>query len=330
MENKICFATAFYHAKGEAPNLKYSNDKFDKYYQCMIVLFASIRRFYRQEKCLIFTDRNLPLKYNEMLKYFNIETCIIKNSEIKYINVFNNNFPGCLFTLDVINYFSKNFKKNELLCLLDSDIIMQSDINSIILNNNYANSILGIEIDYSYEKKTNNYSRKDLNILSSIYSKKESIPEEFKYYGGEFYFFGRDSIDDFSKELDTLILFLNSKKELHNNDFTEEHILTILLNNNRRLVKPANDYIKRLWTSDLYHNINNNESKYSLLHMPAEKDKFFNKVFVLIKEDITFIKSMATNKYKTLIYTPIERRNNPSIKKRIVILIKKLSKLIKK
>jgi len=325
MANSIYFATAFYHAEGNSPNIKESTEKFKKYYQCIIVLFATIRRFYKDERLFIFSDKKLPLQYSNLLKAYNIETIILNKNDIFYVNnSFNNKFPGCLFTLDVIDYINnnKNIKDIGKLCLLDSDIVMQNSLQNL--------SDSGIVINYPTQKDTNGQSINSLTIIYNDYYNSKKKIDDFKYFGGEFYLFSDKLINNISKDLKGLRDFLKLNFNTYGNNFTEEHILSIILNNCKE-ASVVDSTIKRVWTTDTYTNINGDEEKYSLLHMPAEKDKLFEEIFSLIKNNNTrYLNSFSDKSYKKILLKAIKSREYPSLMRKIIINSKNIINKLKK
>lgn len=327
----ICFATAFYHAGGSAPNIKKSKNiksKFDKYYKCIIVLFASIRRFNTSENLYIFSDRLLPKKYNSLLEQLNIKTIIIDESKIEYVNNQNldNKFPGCLFTLDVIRYFSedKKFNKFDALCLLDSDIVMQTNNTSIYENVSYNNTAMGIIIDYPLTKKTNGQSIIDLCRIHNDYYHNKINKNQFHYFGGEFLLLSKHMIRKISLEIEHITQHIESNVTIYGKVFTEEHILTVVLNHFNNDIDFNSEIVKRVWTTDTHTNICSNENNYHLLHMPAEKDKLFHEIYnYLDKVGSTYLNNLSNKDYNKLILRSISERKNPTTSRLIKILIKK-------
>lgn len=327
--NKLVFATAFYHIEGESPNLKETNEtsKYEKYYACIIVLFASIRKFYTEEKLILFSDKNITDKYHVLLQYYNVETIIINKNKLIYVNddTLTNSFPGCLFTLDVLNMYTElcNIEKGAQLCILDSDIIMRKKIN-------ITNYMTGIEVPYPIMKKTNGQSRNDLYKIYKDYLVHNTVTiENFRYFGGELIIIPMETLNKISYKIDDIIKFIKSNNS-YGTIFTEEHILSIVFNIFTQDIKDHDNLIKRLWTADTYNNIVGDENNYCLLHMPAEKDSFFNKMYLELSKNNNYFNSLKLDEYLKLSLEAIDNLKNPSLKRYIKILFKKTySKIIK-
>lgn len=330
-KNEICFGTAFYHAEGSAPNIKTENNKFYKYYNCMVVLFSSIRKFYDKEDCVIFTDKQLPSKYKLILEKLKVRIMILNRKDIIFVNKFNNKFPGCLFTLDVLSFFEKNrsLSQHKTLCLLDGDVIMNKKITQLSSLISEEKKISGIILDYNIDKKTNGFSRTMLNTIYNEFYSTSKLNSEFKYFGGEFYYIDHEHINVINKEIKILCNFLENNNTKFGLNFTEEHLLSIVLNNYLDKTIKLNNIIKRLWTTNTYHNITGNELDYCFLHMPSEKEMFFQNTFKLLESNINFINDLNSIDYSKLIKSPINNRLNPPINRQIKIILIKILKFLR-
>ncbi len=336
MNHRICFATAFYHAEGKAPNIKYSatsESKFDKYYRCIIVLFSTIRRFYRDERLILFSDRLISEKYNDLLDYYNIETIVIPHEKIKYVTntKIHNKFPGCLFALDVLNYFEISDLKNDvdILYLLDSDVVMAKDITKFSKQLIMQDKISGLAIDYPIEKNTNGQSRYSLSQIYNTFNHSKISQEDFMYFGGEVLAVPSTQVSLLSKEIEELVQYISSDLEQYGNEFTEEHIFSLILNKIIDKVDLTDDLIKRVWTADSFSNIEGNEEEYRMLHLPAEKDRLFSKLFYLLLKDHKHLTALSNEDYSSLLLEPIVSRQNPPIGRLLTIIVKNIYNKIK-
>ncbi|MDD2451120.1 MAG: hypothetical protein PHU67_04320 [Sulfurovum sp.] len=324
----LCFATAFYHSEGEAPNIKKSADiqkKFDVYYQCIVVMFASLRRFYKEDRMVIFSDALLPNEYQDFLKYLHVETIVLEKKDIIYVNDLRiqNKFPGCLFTLDVFNYVASSKFNNDidLFCLLDSDCIMSHKLAKYPEDLIEKNLIGGIEINYENDHIVNGQSKNTLHkIYNKLFSKETNI-DNFKYFGGEMYMIPSKMIKNISDDVEFIFDYLTHQDKLKdNNEFTEEHILTLAFNKNE--VYLTDNIIKRIWTADVHTNIDGTEKQYAIFHLPAEKKYFFQNMFMSLKLNKNAFFKISDDEYNEMVYKPVYNRINPTLIRRVKIIIK--------
>lgn len=257
--------TCFYHADGKQPNLPNVANKYDVYYKCMAVFFDSARKFHPNEELVIYTDRQIPDQkgiFNRLgVKIEIVKDCkYVENTEVV------NNFPGCLFTLDVIKYLTDKFYDS--VCLFDSDCIFQSDINRVfeIIENGM---ICAHDAEYPVDHTTNGQS------IRSLAERFNYFEDGFVYYGGEFYGFNKRNCNYLNAWMGLYWASILSNEGTRT--YTEEHILSLTLNTTKVHIEPY--LIKRHWTDRSYDNTDGTEHLYSVIHLPAEKNKLFLKLF---------------------------------------------------
>lgn len=275
--NSIC--TAFFHIDGTAPNLKTGNegDKLEVYCRCMIVFFASARAACPKDDLFLFTNKDLPIKYAYQLeKNYSVNIVIISSEKCSYVNGdFKNSFPGCLFTLDVIDYLSKSkdFISRYLnILFLDSDCIIKNPKG--IFDDTAA--VSGLVIDYELKHVVNGQSRASLTEISNNFYQTSEV---IKYYGGEFYCIHSSAMVDLSLDIAELVAWISKNTETYGISFTEEHILSVVLSKGRWEVGNSNGIIKRIWTANTFNNYEPVDENLSIYHLPAEKDKLLKIIF---------------------------------------------------
>jgi len=329
--NNICIGTAFFHVEGHSLNLGKASykEKLEAYYKCMIVFFASARKFHPEAKLVLFSNEKLPDSYTKLLDHYKVHQEILTSGDIKYCNKVDieNNFPGCLFTLDVIDYSNK---KRELLdgcgslMIFDSDCVFLNSIDGI------SSGIGGIDLKYSANHIENKQSRSSLSLIRHAMADKFCGPIIGPYYGGEFYGISVKLLDQIAGDIKNTVEYITSNKDTWGKFFTEEHILSIVYAMNEENIIDKR-IIKRVWTTDTFHNIDGNEKEYKILHYPAEKNSFFQEIYDNIKNDTNLFENMLDEEVKEIALWPIKLRLNPPMLKKIKIMTKtKIKNFIKK
>ena len=117
LDRSILFATAFYHAEGKSPNAWTISEqsKLNMYYCCMVICYASLRRLYKEAQLVLFTNQELPEPFNSQLNSLDVKL-VLCSSRFVGDSIFSNGFPGCLFTLDVIEHLAKAQLENLGMC----------------------------------------------------------------------------------------------------------------------------------------------------------------------------------------------------------------------
>lgn len=281
-ENSLLFATAFYHAAGKAPNAWtfFERSKLTMYYRCMIVCYASIRRLYPEAQLMLFSNRQLPEPFNEHLNQLQVSTVICTS---RYIDdpAFKNDFPGCLFSLDVIEHLVRARSGGfSYLVLLDSDCIVRYRFDAMVdeLVKN-EKTMFAYELGYPANTDINGQSRASLTLALSYFSG-QMVASPIPAYGGEFLAVSANVLPELAKRIEIFWEWMKSEG-VHSlgNGLTEEHVMSVIFAEQKELVHNARKMIKRIWTASVYSNVDGSESQVPIWHLPAEKKRGFAKLY---------------------------------------------------
>lgn len=275
--NYIC--TTFYHSEGKSPNLAGSeniDDKFLAYHQCIVVMFTSAK-IHNDAKLVFFTDRTLPDEIEKKLILLGVEIIIIPRNSIKYVNAFENKFPGCLFLLDGLEYIANQnlFAEDDKFLFVDSDCIVRSKID-------FSEEFSGYKIDLKSDENMNYQSIRSLNSIGEKFYHENKPVEKFKFFGGEYYIFSKKRIDMTCNQISKLVEYISNEADLKGQSFTEEHILSIVMNYED---SPANatSQIERIWMTRGFNNVSQVNIDASIYHLPSEKKKLFFQLYEKLK-----------------------------------------------
>lgn len=307
MKSKL-FCTAFYITDQKAVNVK-GKKLIEIYFNCICVFFASLHRFYPTNKKILFINDHLPARYCELLNNYNVEIVIISSNDLRFVNSINlsNNFPGCLFSLDILCCISRNeekYKEYNSILLLDNDILFANPIDEEI----FDEEIFGYPILYDFQKVVNGKSRATLSYANAIIGNLNAIT----WYGGELIGLDKKYCSIFSSHAEKLFTFFEENSGLFGNQITEEHIYSIILSNYKPNNHLAQKLIKRVWTTYGYNNITGDEKEYKILHYPAEKNKLFIELFNHISTDPLYLSNLNETEYLDIIYSPINSHMFPN------------------
>lgn len=273
--NSILFGTAFYHAPGKSPNAWTISEqsKYGMYYKCMIVFFASLKRIYPHARLVLFTNRTLPAPFDAQLEMLQVETQCCGS---RYVDdpAFNNGFPGCLYTLDVIEHLSNSPEPGmEALVLLDSDCIILHAVDDMLSALKNGEAVYAYESGYPLNGICNGYSKASLTLALSYYTgQMAGMP--IPLYGGEFLGIPAGDIQKLASRIAAFWLWMKSEGQaVFGNGLTEEHVLSVVLGERGWVVNRDGNLIKRIWTADSYSNVDGTEHAIPIWHLPAEKKK---------------------------------------------------------
>lgn len=281
-DNSLLFATAFYHASGRSPNAWTFSErsKLNMYYRCMVVCYASIRRLYPEAQLALFSNRELPDPFKGQLKSLAVSTLIC---ESRYVGdtAFKNGFPGCLYTLDVIEHLALlphcDFSS---LILLDSDCIVRFRLDGLLDKlQSEEGAIYAYEPGYPVNMVANGQSRASLTLALS-YMSRQMIAPPLQLYGGEFYALSAKSLAQLALRIEAFWTWMKAEGiNTFGDNLTEEHVMSVVLAQSGGAVHSASKLIKRIWTASVFSTVDGSESGIPIWHLPSEKKKGFVQLY---------------------------------------------------
>ena len=282
-DSSLLFATAFYHAEGRSPNAWTFSEqsKFNMYYRCMVVCYGTLCRLYPKAQLTLFTNRELPEPFNGQLKSLAVNTVICAS---RYVddNAIKNIFPGCLYTLDVIEHLANQQCDFSKLILLDSDCVVRSRLDDMLDRlEREEEAIYVYETDYrkSVSLVANGQSRASLTLALSYFSG-QMIACPITLYGGEFYAFNASLLPKLAMHIDAFWAWMKTEGiKIFGDTWTEEHVMSAVLAQYGGNVHSASGMVKRIWTAAVHSTVDGSESGLPVWHLPSEKKKGFVKLY---------------------------------------------------
>jgi hypothetical protein len=189
---------------------------------------------------------------------------------------FTNGFPGCLFTLDVIEHLAHQHNEFDYLILLDSDCIMRGRLDGMLekLAGEEA-AIFAYEPGYPTNMVANGQSRASLTLALSYFSG-QLVAAPIPLYGGEFYGLSGKSLPKLAKRIASFWEWMKTVGiATFGDNLTEEHVMSVALAQSGGAVQSAAALTKRIWTAAAFSTVDGSESAIPIWHLPSEKKKGF-------------------------------------------------------
>lgn len=246
------------------------------YWRCLILFFATSRRFNKKEKHLLFTNvKHLPevdgKKISRLLKDLQVEI-IYTDFKYKtpkgYFEMFQNQF----YEFSILEYIVQNNKNPEdNYLILDSDCIFLRSATELFADANET-GFLSFEDDCTTELVIHGLSRKDMKLLYEELLK-EKVNEIPGYHLGEFFLASVKNINTIFSGFLELWPELLRRSELGLPKFNEEaQTLSYLYYRNGFKASPKKTLLKRIWTNPVfYRNVEPTDADVAIWHLPAEK-----------------------------------------------------------
>lgn len=303
--NRHYIATWFYkESKDEAsfyPQLGRKGDSslvHSVYMQIQVPFFTTFKHFNPSSLFLFFTNihkEELPQYLQDMFKALNIEVITLpynKRPPRNWHNAWQNQF----YLYDILEYMGSRMDDYDSLLICDADCICSKPLDGLFDITEKCGSAL-----YEFiTDRTAQINGITLEGMSTFYEKcfQEKPSTPITYYGGEFMAFRGDIIKRINDLYPDVWKFNLECSERNIPKLNEEaHLISIMAEKLKIRNSHANTYVKRMWTSPQFNNINPNDAEYPVWHLPYEKKRglkylfnFFMKEQFVVRSENDFIK----------------------------------------
>jgi hypothetical protein len=332
VDQTVMFATAFYYSAGKAPNAwtLSENSKLAMYYRCMVVCYASLRRLYPEATLVLFSNRELPEPFNAQLKSLEVATELCGNHYVGDSN-FSNGFPGCLFTLDVIETLANKPPPNiKALVLIDSDCVARLRMDPMLADlAGKGKNIYAYPPGYPVTMLANGQSRASLTLALSYLSNR-LIANPIPLYGGEFLGIAIKELPHVAKNIETFWTWMKAQgTEIFGRELTEEHVLSVALADPEMLVRSDAQLVKRIWTADVFSTVDGSENGIAIWHLPAEKKKGFSRLYQYCQRHGGF-SHLEDTEFLALVdkLIPLQHRNQNYPGKKLILRLRNTARTL--
>lgn len=292
------------------------------YWRTIAVLCASIRRAgIPQLDILISTNEAPPSEILGMLNNFDA-VFVRPDFSFKPPKGLYPAFAGAFYLFDTMRY-CRSLSKENIFVFLDPDCLVMNNLEHV-RQLARRRPIIGYELEFEESESINGCSRNDLHaFLRSIGDNDTLAPP--RYFGGELLIVHGGELEKLCELIDGIW-----KLNLSNFEFgkvtlkTEEHVLSIAFAKLAVRSEPDDKIIKRMWTRPSFRNVSFDDKKFSIWHLPAEKRHAFQRLYVLLKNDVDHLTKLDNKEFLDLVSELI--RLNLSFLERPIYLLYPLIK----
>jgi hypothetical protein len=246
------------------------------YWRCVILYFATSRRFNKNEKHILFTNvRELPVidgkKVLAMLKELEVEV-VVTDFKYKtpkgYFGMFQNQF----YEFSILEYIANTARQpDDQYLIMDSDCIFLKSAKPLFAGAK-EQGFMSFEDDCTTDLVIHGLSRINMQALYTdlLGTSVEEIPG---YHLGEFFLASAKNIQLIFEDFLRLWPELLRRHSLGLPKFNEEaQTLSYLYYKNNFVANPARNLMKRIWTNPVfYRNAEPADEQLIVWHLPAEK-----------------------------------------------------------
>ena len=268
-------AIPFVQIESFNPNIGDFNFKKSQeiYFMNICTCFISIRKHNPVIKLRLFTNKEIPSKFGEILKKNRVEITICPftfNPPTEYGELFR----GCFYIFDAIS----NIEESTL--FLDPDIICIKKIDLLEVQQHSLRNEIGVFYPgFSNDKKINGLTHNEAIEIYNSLMETAYVPKQ--HLGGECFYLPISLRDSLMLDFRKFWLRANQETNIQKHCFltTEEHILSALT-----LTLPSfslKNHVARIWTTKTYRKVEGIQEieKLTFWHLPSEKSQGLLAVF---------------------------------------------------
>lgn len=246
------------------------------YWRCLLLFFATSRRFNKTQKHLLFTNTKLlPVIGGKKVEQMLADLCVtVIYTDFKYktpkgyFNLFQNQF----YEFSILEYIVEHNKHQEdQYLILDSDCIFTRPVADLFEEAKSA-GFISFEDACTADLVIHGLSRVDMKYLYEDLSG-EPVNKIPGYHLGEFFLASVKNIQTIFNGFLELWPELMRRYQLGLPKFNEEaQTLSYLYYKNGFKASTKTDYLKRIWTNPVfYRNVEASDVDVAIWHLPSEK-----------------------------------------------------------
>ncbi len=245
------------------------------YYRDLAVCFASISRHAKDAgdiRYLLFINkRPTDARLGRLLSDIGVESVFLDYGR-KPPPGYCSSWQGTFYYIDALEYLNGVMGEEDAAILLDPDCVCLSSISPVI-EAVRSDGSLNYQIDYDADYDVNGFTRRELRKI--IFEEDGLSMEPFpNYYGGEIYGISGRNITRLYRDADEAWKTSLNRFKLGLTKFnTEEHLFSYVLWKTGLGRGNANRYLKRIWTSPYYRNVEHSDTGLLIWHLPYEKER---------------------------------------------------------
>ena len=253
------------------------------YWRCAFCLFASSRVHNRDARHVLFYNVSPPeildgQRTDELCNRFGIELVpfrSITRPPADYHPKWNTQF----IVLDALDGLQSLAAPGDAVLLLDGDIVFTQPLPGPALAQLQKLGSLTYDMGYSPDFVVNGLTYDQLQEVSKTYS--PPATSAVTYCGGEFVCLSQSVLGEFCSRARRAYGQSVEKHARGETKFCEEaHLLSYVYSCMNIPVGTANGFVRRIWTNrGTFCNVQGDESRLALWHLPAEKKKGFGAAF---------------------------------------------------
>lgn len=245
------------------------------YWKCVAVFFALSRRFNPEKRHILFSNKRLAdfpeiegFDLQGFLKKQNVEVVTLPltwQTPEGYFGKWRNQF----YIFDVLSFIEKNSRGDEALLVLDSDCLITRPLDGLF-GEIRAHGLMALPMHFADTYNINGVTRQDMKRIFGELDGAE-LPENPEYCGGEIFAATLPAIRQINQMAPAIWREMLRRHESGQQKLNEEaHFLSYCYHKIGSFGE-LDGFIKRIWTSPKFSNVQPADASLPIWHLPAEK-----------------------------------------------------------
>lgn len=244
------------------------------YMQIQVPFFVTFKHYNPDARYIFFTNltaQDLPDYLTRLFRQLEVEVISLPYTckpPKDWYPAWQNQF----YLYDILKYMGKRMEDGDTLLVSDADCLCHTSLSTLFEAVQNEGSAL-YEFITDRKQTINGITLPQMEeIYRACYETEATSP--ITYYGGEFVAFRKDIVDRLNTAFPELWTFNLQYGQQHPFKLNEEaHLLSLLAEHLHIRNATANRYVKRLWTTPHFNNVQPGDENLPVWHLPYEKKR---------------------------------------------------------
>ncbi|MEQ1745554.1 MAG: hypothetical protein ABMA02_09015 [Saprospiraceae bacterium] len=247
------------------------------YWKCVAVFYALSKRVNPNARHILFTNQRedqLPVDQGFNWPHF------LRQLEVEIVTLpltwqtpsgFHGMWRNQFYIFDILQFFEKQVHDDDsALLVFDSDCLINRPLDRLV-REIQKDGLLVLTIPFDLDDNINGITRRDMRRLFAELDGGTDPGYDPIYYGGEVFASTLPAVRQINARMPGLWENMLTRYEAKTAKFNEEaHFLSYFYNKIRKF-GPLEPFIRRIWTSTRYTDVQASDADLPIWHLPSEK-----------------------------------------------------------
>lgn len=250
------------------------------YMQIQVSFFVTFKHYNRDARLLFFTNLKkdtLPTFLSDLFTRLDVEIITLPYT-CRPPKGWHTAWQNQFYLYDILQEAGRRMNADDVLLVSDADCLCRAPLTDLFKQVRTDGSGL-YEFITERQYSINGITLEEMDAFyRACYGQEPQTP--ITYYGGEFIALRGDAVIRINAAYPDLWKFNLEYAGTHTAKLNEEaHVLSILAEALQLRNRTANGFVKRLWTSPQFNNVQPGDEHYAVWHLPYEKKRGLYRIY---------------------------------------------------